>query len=525
MTTTTVRRKEAEAATTTATTPTIPTPTMTKRRWTKATAAAAAAAAAVDSDDSDDSDGSDDSDDSSDDSDSDDDEEEEPAAAAAPSKKVAGRTSNSAALKKARASDAGARCAPAADSDDDAIATTTIATTATRRTAATTQRRRERRRTGAGACAAACGAATQRRVPAAAVPDRRGSANRFVQHALGPSPLSRAAPAAPPPQKQAEEEEEEEDSDDSDGDDDDDDEDDDEEEAPGYGEAWGEEEPESVRAARWEEERQRRLAEEEAAWPCPLFAPRQPGDRRHNADAAAAPPAAADDDVDPDSLEPLVGAAAVGDVLFFKMVALGDDWKPTVSGWREATVVAAPSGGALSLRLITDGDDEIIEQQQADLVDVRLVSREVDAMMAAAAPAPAPAPTVEAAAPAPAPAPAAAGSAYTYDKAASVLKQVQYYFSDENLAGDSFMREKIAADPEGWVPLAVVLNFQRRARMQLSVEEAAGLLGASTVVVVGARGERLRRRAPLAPQVGASLLLGGATLEARKASLLDALGA
>ena len=42
---------------------------------------------------------------------------------------------------------------------------------------------------------------------------------------------------------------------------------------------------------------------------------------------------------------------------------------------------------------------------------------------------------------------------------------------------------------------------------------------------VDASGERLRRRAPLPPQVGASLLLGGATLEARKASLLDSLGA
>ena len=61
--------------------------------------------------------------------------------------------------------------------------------------------------------------------------------------------------------------------------------------------------------------------------------------------------------------------------------------------------------------------------------------------------------------------------------------------------------------------------------LQLTVEEAAGILGASTELEVDASGERLRRRAPLAPQVGASLLLGGATLEARKASLLDALGA
>ena len=144
-------------------------------------------------------------------------------------------------------------------------------------------------------------------------------------------------------------------------------------------------------------------------------------------------------------------------------------------------------------------------------------------MVAAPAPAPAPAPAEQAAAPASAP--AVEGSAFAYDKAASVLKQVQYYFSDENLAGDSFMREKIATDPEGWVALSVVLNFNRMARMQLSVEEAAGILGASTELEVDGRGERLRRRAPLAPQVGASLLLGGATLEARKASLLDALGA
>ena len=87
------------------------------------------------------------------------------------------------------------------------------------------------------------------------------------------------------------------------------------------------------------------------------------------------------------------------------------------------------------------------------------------------------------------------------------------------------MREKIAADPDGWVPLSVVLTSDACPRMQLSVEVAAGILGASTELEVDGSGERLRRRAPLAPQVGASLLLGGATLEARKASLLDALGA
>lgn len=34
--------------------------------------------------------------------------------------------------------------------------------------------------------------------------------------------------------------------------------------------------------------------------------------------------------------------------------------------------------------------------------------------------------------------------------------QVQYYFSDANLQRDAFLAERIAMDPEGWVPLSLI---------------------------------------------------------------------
>lgn len=38
-------------------------------------------------------------------------------------------------------------------------------------------------------------------------------------------------------------------------------------------------------------------------------------------------------------------------------------------------------------------------------------------------------------------------------------KQIEYYFSDENLTNDMFMRSKM--DNDGWIPLHVIMSFNR----------------------------------------------------------------
>ncbi|XP_052180969.1 la-related protein 1C-like [Diospyros lotus] len=42
---------------------------------------------------------------------------------------------------------------------------------------------------------------------------------------------------------------------------------------------------------------------------------------------------------------------------------------------------------------------------------------------------------------------------------ASIVKQIEYYFSKENLVKDTFLREKM--DGQGWVPIRVIANFNR----------------------------------------------------------------
>ena len=43
----------------------------------------------------------------------------------------------------------------------------------------------------------------------------------------------------------------------------------------------------------------------------------------------------------------------------------------------------------------------------------------------------------------------------------SLLKQMEFYFSDSNLAKDSFLRSKMAESENGWIPLSLFLTFNK----------------------------------------------------------------
>ncbi|RWW07611.1 hypothetical protein BHE74_00037627 [Ensete ventricosum] len=42
---------------------------------------------------------------------------------------------------------------------------------------------------------------------------------------------------------------------------------------------------------------------------------------------------------------------------------------------------------------------------------------------------------------------------------ASLLKQIDYYFSSDNLCKDVFLRQKM--DEQGWVPISLIAGFNR----------------------------------------------------------------
>merc|ERR1719326_6294 len=53
-----------------------------------------------------------------------------------------------------------------------------------------------------------------------------------------------------------------------------------------------------------------------------------------------------------------------------------------------------------------------------------------------------------------------AKKAKTVDLAA-IKKQIEYYFSDQNLKGDKFFHEKISADPEGWLEMKLIQSCNK----------------------------------------------------------------
>ncbi|RWS27996.1 lupus La-like protein [Leptotrombidium deliense] len=56
------------------------------------------------------------------------------------------------------------------------------------------------------------------------------------------------------------------------------------------------------------------------------------------------------------------------------------------------------------------------------------------------------------------------------DKEAKIIKQIEYYFSDINLGKDKFMQQEMMKN-NGWIPLSVLLTFNRLKAITESEEE------------------------------------------------------
>lgn len=76
-----------------------------------------------------------------------------------------------------------------------------------------------------------------------------------------------------------------------------------------------------------------------------------------------------------------------------------------------------------------------------------------------------------------------------------IKKQVEYYFSDKNLATDQFFREKITADPEGWMDMSFIMSSNKIKKLTNDAEVVASALeSSSSVEVSGEVGSRKLRR-------------------------------
>ncbi|CAB1104017.1 unnamed protein product [Ectocarpus sp. CCAP 1310/34] len=80
------------------------------------------------------------------------------------------------------------------------------------------------------------------------------------------------------------------------------------------------------------------------------------------------------------------------------------------------------------------------------------------------------------------------------DTKAALVKQVEFYFSDENLPTDAFMKKKVkAGGAQGWVPLKVICSFPKVKKLSKDIRAIALALEDSQALVV-AKATRVRRK-------------------------------
>ncbi|KAI3464796.1 hypothetical protein Pfo_021459 [Paulownia fortunei] len=71
-----------------------------------------------------------------------------------------------------------------------------------------------------------------------------------------------------------------------------------------------------------------------------------------------------------------------------------------------------------------------------------------------------------------------------------IVKQIDYYFSDDNLVKDNFLRSKM--DDHGWVPITLIASFRRVHQLTKDIQVILESLRYSNVVEV--QGDKVRRR-------------------------------
>lgn len=88
------------------------------------------------------------------------------------------------------------------------------------------------------------------------------------------------------------------------------------------------------------------------------------------------------------------------------------------------------------------------------------------------------------------------GNGMSDDAMQKLLSQVEYYFSDLNLATTDHLMRFINKDPEGYVPISIVASFKKVKAAINSNSHLASILRNSSKLVVSEDGKRVRRQHP-----------------------------
>ncbi|CAM6100496.1 unnamed protein product [Calypogeia fissa] len=85
----------------------------------------------------------------------------------------------------------------------------------------------------------------------------------------------------------------------------------------------------------------------------------------------------------------------------------------------------------------------------------------------------------------------------TEELKAKIVKQVEFYFSDQNLPTDNYLMKFVKKDPDGFVPIPVVASFRKIKNLAKNHGVVAAALRNSTFLVVSEDGKKVRRAQPL----------------------------
>ncbi|KAM7530564.1 hypothetical protein LguiB_033974 [Lonicera macranthoides] len=83
--------------------------------------------------------------------------------------------------------------------------------------------------------------------------------------------------------------------------------------------------------------------------------------------------------------------------------------------------------------------------------------------------------------------------ALTDDLRHKIIRQVEYYLSDENLQTDKFLMNYLTKDKDGFVPVGVIASFRKMKKLTQDRSLIVAALRESSVLVVSSSGKKVRR--------------------------------
>lgn len=82
-------------------------------------------------------------------------------------------------------------------------------------------------------------------------------------------------------------------------------------------------------------------------------------------------------------------------------------------------------------------------------------------------------------------------------KRENLVKQVEYYFSNENLPTDGFLLKTLGKSKDGWVPLSIICTFNKVKKVTKDISQLAEALRDSQQLELSVDGLKVRRTVPL----------------------------